>query len=105
MSLDLPSQGSPPTEGCGLSQVRVLSCVPEPHVAEQSAHTVHVPQPPSTDKDGNQGGVKLRKFVSLIDENVTLQFDKLSGSCRMFSLHIVYLVTRAITKTFLSNSL
>ena len=63
VSFDLPSQGSPPTEGCGLSQVRVLFCVPEPHVAEQSAHTVHVLQPPSTDKKEYQRYVELILFI------------------------------------------
>merc|ERR1712241_1079029 len=41
-------QLDPPFSGIGLEHVRVLSCVPPPHVFEQSVDGSHSPQFPST---------------------------------------------------------
>ena len=51
VSLDRPIHLSPPPKGVGLSHVRDLSCVPEPHVAEHPSHSVQELQPPSIDPD------------------------------------------------------
>lgn len=43
-----PGQGFPPLEGAGLSQRRLLDCLPPPQVLLHTVQSVHLDQPPST---------------------------------------------------------
>ena len=50
-SVDEPLQDLPPWEGDGLSHLRVLFCVPSPHVLEHLLKLLHEPQLPFTKRN------------------------------------------------------
>lgn len=60
VSLSGPLQSDPLLRGGGLMQAWVRTCVPRPHVTEQSDHTDHGVQPPST--GNNTQDLLIRQF-------------------------------------------
>ena len=94
VSFDWPSQSLPPSEGGGLSHVRVLSCVPEPHFTEHSAHSVHVVQPPSTTKEGSQGCVKLGQGWSNLKRNQHSQLNTRIVGLYSFFFNVIFISTK-----------